>query len=141
MIFTGLWAWSSPFGLHEDTHASAVRSHLGYVFPTSASISPHLEHPRTGPTSVFCAELASRLRCYVAAGYPERLKSHEVESGADEIGSATERIGANSAVIYGPDGEWVGGYRKTNLFHTDQSWAKPGTLHLWTGMYSLNRHC
>jgi len=99
----------------------------GYVFPTSASISPHLENPRTGPTSLFCAELASRLRCYVTAGYPERLQSHEVEGSTDKNNSVVERIGANSAVLYGPTGEWVGGYRKTNLFDTDKSWAKPGT--------------
>ncbi|KAG6840882.1 hypothetical protein C0991_003475 [Blastosporella zonata] len=36
-------------------------------------------------------------------------------------------VGANSAIIYGPTGEWVGGYRKTNLFETDTTWAKPGT--------------
>jgi len=37
-----------------------------------------------------------------------------------------EKIGANSAIIYGPDGEWVGGYRKTHLFETDRTWAKAG---------------
>lgn len=37
-------------------------------------------------------------------------------------------VGANSATLYGPDGEWVGGYRKTNLFSTDKTWAKPGML-------------
>ncbi|KAF5377883.1 hypothetical protein D9615_006678 [Tricholomella constricta] len=37
------------------------------------------------------------------------------------------QVGANSAVIYGPSGEWVGGYRKTNLYETDMTWAKPGT--------------
>ena len=36
------------------------------------------------------------------------------------------QVGANSAIIYGPDGQWVGGYRKTNLFETDKPWAKPG---------------
>jgi len=99
----------------------------GYVFPTAASISPHLEHPHTGPTSLFCAELANRLRCYVAAGYPERLDPHEVETGVDADNSAAEKIGANSAVVYGPNGEWLGDYRKTNLYKTDKSWAKPGT--------------
>lgn len=39
-----------------------------------------------------------------------------------------KRIGANSAVVYGPDGEWVHGSRKTNLYDTDMSWAIPGTL-------------
>ena len=38
-------------------------------------------------------------------------------------------VGANSAIMYGPSGEWIGGYRKTNLFETDKSWAKPGKEH------------
>ncbi|KAF8644683.1 hypothetical protein AX16_008343 [Volvariella volvacea WC 439] len=54
-----------------------------------------------------------------------RLRSryrHPVAVGA---GGAT--VGANSACLYDPEGEWVEGYRKTNLFITDKSWAKPGT--------------
>lgn len=39
-----------------------------------------------------------------------------------------EEVGANSAVLYGPDGAFVGNYRKTNPFETDKTWAKPGTL-------------
>lgn len=39
-----------------------------------------------------------------------------------------EKVGANSAVFYGPGGEWLGDYRKTNLFETDMTWAKAGTL-------------
>ncbi|KAJ7845376.1 carbon-nitrogen hydrolase [Mycena olivaceomarginata] len=85
----------------------------GYVFDSAAAISPYLEHPRTGPTSMFCAELAQRLKCYVVAGYPEH--------------TGARVVGANSAALYGPGGEWVGGYRKTNLYSTDQTWAKPGT--------------
>ncbi|KAJ7741349.1 carbon-nitrogen hydrolase [Mycena metata] len=96
----------------------------GYVFESAASIAPYLEHPRTGPTSTFCAELARRLKCYVVAGYPERLEQSEVQQHLAETG--TRVVGANSAAFYGPDGQWVGGYRKTNLFTTDKTWAKPG---------------
>ncbi|KAI9058223.1 carbon-nitrogen hydrolase [Trametes sanguinea] len=100
----------------------------GYVFPDAASISPYLEDPRTGPTSRFCASLAARLHCYILAGYPERLPPDEVEHDVQlEDGRTAERIGANSAVLYGPDGQWLGGYRKTNLYETDMTWAKPGT--------------
>ncbi|KAI8994163.1 carbon-nitrogen hydrolase [Trametes punicea] len=99
----------------------------GYVFPDAASISPYLEEPRTGPTSRFCAELAARLHCYVVAGYPERLPPHEIESAQLEDGRTVDRIGANAAALYGPDGEFVGAYRKTNLYETDMTWAKPGT--------------
>ncbi|TFK45337.1 carbon-nitrogen hydrolase [Heliocybe sulcata] len=117
----------------------------GYVFPDATSILPYLEEPKTGPTSIFCSELASHLHCHVLAGYPERLRPDEVERGVTiqvesvpELGDDEEeleemkdtridRVGANSAVLYGPDGKWVGGYRKTNLFKTDMTWAKPGT--------------
>ena len=98
----------------------------GYVFPNSDSIKPFLEDPITGPTSRFCADLATHLQCHVIAGYPERLPDDEVEPGVDEWGNGITRIGANSAVLFGPDGECVGRYRKTNLFETDTTWAKPG---------------
>lgn len=75
---------------------------------------------------MFCAELARKLHCYVVGGFPERLEPHEVEKDTDSGGKLVERVGANSAVLYGPDGVWIGGYRKTNLFETDQTWAKPG---------------
>jgi protein N-terminal amidase len=35
-------------------------------------------------------------------------------------------VGANSAVVYGPDGTRVGHYRKSHLFRMDKPWAKPG---------------
>ncbi|KAK1230818.1 hypothetical protein PQX77_006090 [Marasmius sp. AFHP31] len=93
----------------------------GYVFENAQAIKPHLELPRIGPTSQFCSELAKGLGCYVIAGYPERLE-------ADELGDGTlDVVGANSAVLCGPKGEWVGEYRKTNLFETDMSWAKAGS--------------
>jgi len=99
----------------------------GYVFPNAVAISPYLEEPVVGPTSRFCADLAARLQCYVAAGYPERLEPHEIECDTLADGTEVERIGANSAVLYGPGGELVGRYRKTNLYETDMTWAKPGT--------------
>lgn len=99
----------------------------GYVFPDSIAITPFLEEPITGPTSKFCSELAARLRCHVVGGFPERLKSDEVEPGVDDWGDEMTRVGANSAILCGPDGECVGTYRKSNLFETDTTWAKPGT--------------
>ncbi|KLO14765.1 hydrolase [Schizopora paradoxa] len=95
----------------------------GYDFPSAEAIQPFLEEPQTGPTSQFCRELATRLRCYVAAGYPERLS--EEEKGLSE-GTATA-VGANSAIIYGPDGAHIEGYRKVCMFDTDKTWAKPGS--------------
>ncbi|KAG1728494.1 carbon-nitrogen hydrolase [Suillus paluster] len=101
----------------------------GYVFPDTAAITPYLEHPHTGPTSTFCAELARSLECFVVAGYPEKLEAHEHAPplGGDALSFHQPRIGANSAVMYGPTGERVGGYRKTNLFKADLPWAVSGT--------------
>ncbi|EGN93928.1 hypothetical protein SERLA73DRAFT_189058 [Serpula lacrymans var. lacrymans S7.3] len=99
----------------------------GYVFSNMASISPYLEHPHTGPTSRFCAELAQSLHCYVTAGYPERVESHDATISADRDGETL--FGANSAVMYDHSGQLVTSnpIRKTNLFETDIPWAIPGT--------------
>ncbi|THU95464.1 carbon-nitrogen hydrolase [Dendrothele bispora CBS 962.96] len=126
----------------------------GYVFESASAITPYLELPHVGPTSQFCSELSNRLGCYVIAGYPERLIGEEAPTerpdgdeeekpdserpktrngdahgtnGARKKGKEKPRIvGANSAVIYGPGGKYLGGYRKTNLFEIDKTWAKPG---------------
>jgi protein N-terminal amidase len=90
----------------------------GYVFENATAITPYLEHPRTGTTSLFCSDLAKKLQCYVVAGFPEKLSPTEDRK--------TDQVGANSATFYGPDGEWVGGYRKSHLYETDLTWAKPG---------------
>ncbi len=97
-------------------------SDIGYDFPNAEAILPFLEEPETGQTSQFCKALASRLKCYVAAGYPERLSEEEKDDNSD-----APAVGANSAVLYSPDGLCVGGYRKVNMFETDKTWAKPGT--------------
>ena len=88
------------------------------MFPNAAAIAPHLEYPQTGITSRFCSELAEQLKCYVVAGYPEKLLSAETTNNS--------LIGANSAILYDPTGQYVGGYRKTHLFHVDKTWAIPG---------------
>ncbi|KAF7298707.1 hypothetical protein MIND_00818100 [Mycena indigotica] len=91
----------------------------GYAFPDARAIAPHLEPPRTGATGVFCAALARELGCAVLAGYPERLDPNGAEPGP---------AGANSAVLFGPDGACIGGTRKTNLYPVDKTWARPGGL-------------
>ncbi|KAJ7213910.1 carbon-nitrogen hydrolase [Mycena pura] len=98
----------------------------GYAFESADAIRPFLEsapRPGTGmgPTGAFCAELARRLQCCVFAGYPERLAPGELAR------ASPGPVGANSAVLFGPAGEWLGGYRKTNLYKADLSWAKAGT--------------
>jgi len=75
MIFTGKTSIHPSIPLPLLTFTGSV----GYVFESASAILPFLEHPRTGVTSEFCASTARRLRCYVAAGYPELLEPHEVE--------------------------------------------------------------
>ncbi|TCD70160.1 Carbon-nitrogen hydrolase [Steccherinum ochraceum] len=113
----------------------------GYVFSGSTHIAPYLEDPVTGPTSLFCSQLAQRVGCYVAAGYAERLATHEsiktvVNLKEDNDGEKAlvmsvekevHQVGANSAVVFDPHGQRLADYRKTNLFRTDMTWAKPGT--------------
>lgn len=98
----------------------------GYVWPDADAITPYLEDPETGPTSRFCADLSKRLHCYVVAGYPEALGADEPRSVIIMENYEHEEVGANSAVMYDPDGTRVGNYRKTNPFETDKTWAKPG---------------
>ncbi|KAJ4467548.1 carbon-nitrogen hydrolase [Lentinula aciculospora] len=93
----------------------------GYVFEDSDEILPYLELPKEGPTSQMCASLARRLGCYVLAGYPERL----LQIPDLDTDNYTHRC-ANSAIFYGPNGDFIGNYRKTNLFITDRTWAKAG---------------
>jgi protein N-terminal amidase len=74
--------------------------------------------------------LAARVQCHVLAGYPERLAVKEIEDGVDSDGNIVTKNGANSAVLYGPDGRYIGNYRKSNLFETDTTWAKAGCFFL-----------
>ena len=90
---------------------------------------------------MFCSELASRLHCYVVAGYPEALPPDECCTRENSSGGTPDSwniVGANSAVLYGPVGEWVGGYRKTNLFMTDLPWAKAGRSNQSASKSGLN---
>lgn len=114
------------------------------MFPDAPSIAPYLEHPKTGPTSSFCAALASRLKCYVVAGCPERLvdaepaialtppaRSPAVTSTPTPNPNPTltnppPPLGANAALLYDTTGHLLHTYHKSNLFPTDLTWARPG---------------
>jgi len=99
----------------------------GYVFESSDAIAPYLELPATGPTSLFCSDLAKHVKAYVVAGYPEALPPHEHDTRPNDQGGIDHLAAANSAVLYNPGGELVGNYRKTNLYMGDLPWAKAGT--------------
>ncbi|KIO27027.1 hypothetical protein M407DRAFT_243489 [Tulasnella calospora MUT 4182] len=112
----------------------------GYVFPSFAALEPYLESPPEGPTSAFCSELSKRIGCYVVAGYPEKLLPIQtkitVSEGGASLVEASEptpkdtvdlQVAGNSAVLFGPEGQLVGTYRKTNLYSADLPWAQGGT--------------
>ncbi|KAG8989088.1 Carbon-nitrogen hydrolase [Tulasnella sp. 427] len=113
----------------------------GYVFPSFASLEPYLESPPEGPTSEFCSELAKRLRCHVVAGYAEKLLPAHSKIAVSETGGAAlieaseptakevadVQVAGNAAALFGPEGELVGTYRKTNLYKADLPWAQAGT--------------
>jgi len=105
-----------------------LRRDQGYMFPDAPSIKPYLEHPKTGPTASFCAELAKRLECFVVAGYPERLAFPSTPTTSVLTGTSDPDplIGANAAAIYDATGHLVHTYHKSNLFPTDRTWARPG---------------
>jgi protein N-terminal amidase len=89
------------------------------------------------------------LSCYVIAGYPERLVGEEAQaeeekefgitqgkkSLQDKVRERQRIVGANSAVIYGPEGKLLGSYRKSNLFEIDKTWAKPGSSFFYSFPY------
>jgi protein N-terminal amidase len=110
----------------------------GYVFPTAASIAPHLEDI-PGPTTAFLASIARTLRCHVAAGLPLRLAPSELRpptpgdpayaGGLPDIYGRdllAEHVGANAAVLLAPDGSLLATHRKANLYRGDVPWARPG---------------
>jgi len=92
----------------------------GYMFDNKLPITDYLEDPQTGITFQLCSHLAIRYKCYVFAGYPERLDPSKEDA-------KPHQQGANSVHVVKPDGTLLMNYRKTNLFHVDESWAKPGT--------------
>ncbi|KAI6044880.1 carbon-nitrogen hydrolase [Pisolithus marmoratus] len=98
----------------------------GYMFPSAASISPYLEHARTGPTCTFCTELARRLECYVTAGFPEPTPASPPHNHTAGAHLPPTIVGFNTAVLYSPTGELLTLYRKSNLYETDLNWAAPG---------------
>ena len=99
------------------------------MFPDSPSIAPYLEHPKTGPTSKFCAQLAQDLQCYVVAGLPERLEfplpsGHLPSTTTCDVSPSL--LGANAALLFDTTGQLLHTYHKSNLFPTDLPWARPG---------------
>ena len=90
------------------------------MFDENRPITDYLEDPQTGLTFQMCSHLATWLKCYVFAGYPERLDLSKEDTDS-------RQQGANGVHVVKPDGTLLMNYRKTNLFWVDKYWAKPGT--------------
>lgn len=85
----------------------------GYLFPSPAAARAVAE-PERGRTFQRFSALSARLSCHLVLGYPE---------------VAGEGPGAplyNAALVLGPDGELLCGYRKRLLYDDDKPWARPG---------------
>ena len=65
----------------------------------------------TAPTFQLAATLAKRHRAYFVVGYPEAAPDGRL---------------FNSALLMGPDGEFLYNYRKRLLYDQDETWAEPG---------------
>ncbi len=81
----------------------------GYIFDSREEVAG-LAEPARGPTFQLLSDVASRARCWMVAGFPER---------------EGERL-FNSAMVVDPTGELAFIYRKTMLYDADVFWASPG---------------
>ncbi|KAI5306709.1 basic helix-loop-helix protein [Ascosphaera pollenicola] len=92
----------------------------GYNFASADHITPYLEVAGQGPSSQWAKSTAKRLKCTVAVGYPEIVKS-DSDSDSD---SDSSRF--NSLFITSPDNRALANYQKRFLYYTDDRWAKEG---------------
>uniref|UniRef100_A0A0B7KGG5 CN hydrolase domain-containing protein n=2 Tax=Bionectria ochroleuca TaxID=29856 RepID=A0A0B7KGG5_BIOOC len=90
----------------------------GYNFKSLQHISPYLESPASGISSLWSRSMALKYDCTVVTGYPERVDT------ADSWPADPEYY--NSALVISDDGETVANYRKANLYYTDVTWALEG---------------
>ncbi len=79
----------------------------GYLIGAEAR---EVAEPLHGPTARAIAEACASSGSHVVLGYPELGPDGEIY---------------NSAMVVGP-GKVIGNYRKTHLFGTERSWARPG---------------
>ncbi len=104
-----LCALAEPHAVGADLVVLPEMAVTGYVFPDRDAVWAVAEEA-DGPTCAAISRLASRHKCWMVAGFPER---------------AGDRI-FNSALVVNPAGERVFTYRKTMLYEEDLHWAEPG---------------
>ncbi|KAK3377792.1 carbon-nitrogen hydrolase, partial [Podospora didyma] len=90
----------------------------GYNFKSLQHITPFLEPPGSGISSLWARTTALKYDCVVIVGYPEKVDVTAHWPASPEY--------YNSALIVNGDGETIGNYRKSFLYHTDETWALEG---------------
>lgn len=92
--------------------------YIGYNFRSLQDISPFLEPSGSGITSLWARTMALKYNCNVSVGYPEKVDvSGKWPTGPEYY---------NSNIVVNGDGETIANYRKSFLYHTDQTWALEG---------------
>jgi predicted amidohydrolase len=90
----------------------------GYNYKSLREISPFLEPPGSGISSLWARTTALRHDCTVVVGYPEKVDVTAKWPASPEY--------YNSALVVSPDGETIANYRKSFLYYTDETWALEG---------------
>ncbi|KAK0626305.1 carbon-nitrogen hydrolase, partial [Immersiella caudata] len=90
----------------------------GYNFKSLREISPFLEPPGSGISSLWARTTALKHDCTVVVGYPEKVDVTAKWPASPEY--------YNSALVVSPDGETIANYRKSFLYYTDETWALEG---------------
>ncbi|CEJ80994.1 Putative Carbon-nitrogen family protein [[Torrubiella] hemipterigena] len=98
----------------------------GYNFKSLQDISPFLEPSGSGISSLWARTMALKYNCTVTVGYPEKVDvSPKWPTGPEFY---------NSTIVVNGDGETIANYRKSFLYHTDETWALEGPRGFFDGM-------
>ncbi|KAK3327349.1 carbon-nitrogen hydrolase, partial [Cercophora scortea] len=90
----------------------------GYNFKSLQQISPFLEPPGSGISSLWARTTALKYDCVVVVGYPEKVDVTAQWPASPEY--------YNSALMVNGDGDTIANYRKSFLYYTDETWALEG---------------
>ncbi|KAL2130891.1 hypothetical protein VTI74DRAFT_5821 [Chaetomium olivicolor] len=90
----------------------------GYNFKSLQQIFPFFEETGSGITSLWARTTALKYDCTVVVGYPEQVDVSAKWPTSPEY--------YNSALVVDGAGDYVGNYRKSFLYYTDETWALEG---------------
>ncbi|KAK3326466.1 carbon-nitrogen hydrolase [Apodospora peruviana] len=90
----------------------------GYNYQSLQHITPFLEPPGSGISSLWARTTALKYDCAVVVGYPEKVDVRAQWPASPEY--------YNSVLVVNGDGDTVANYRKSHLYYTDETWALEG---------------